>query len=830
MLGLGLALGLALASCGGGGGSGDSGAGAGGASRGAAVNPSEWFPLATGFFWRYSGGPVPVELRVDGPRTVAGATAWVVSARELTLSPPAAEESLYRLGTDALKFLATQSADPRTRSLRDFDVLRFPLVPETTWRRYAVTFVRAEDIDRDGIRDDLAIQSQATVVGIQAVVTPAGSFPEAMLVRTVDTQTASLSRGGTVTVTITVDDWYAPGIGLVKSVTTLTNDAGAPSSTIERVLTAYRLGSRRSDTTPPRVSTRSPAPAAVVATGHLRVAFDEAMDTTAPSGLTVIDATGTAVAGSLRWADDRTLLFEPAQALVSGRYTASLSASLTDEFGNPLAPSNWEFVVDATGPVPATFAPAAESRGVALSSPLIQLTFDETVDASSALPGMVELFDEFGAVPANSMIVGRELRVTPANALRRGHRHEVRVAAGLRDLLGNAGAAATWAFYSEEGRFAAPGLLAPGLPGPTEVEAADLDGDGRTDLVAVQTDPADAFFADISWLRQGSGGALLAPVRLPTERACTPDGFAVTDVDADGRLDVFVSSLRCGPQWLRQGADGQFTRQPAISNERIHGPRALRMPADGGRAALLAGTELGLVLYRQTVPGAFSSAVEVAPPGSTGWIAGDVNGDGRDDVLLTGRYGEGSPWVLRVQLQQVDGSLAAPVDIAIGGDFEIFSPLLADVDGDGRKDIVFARGTMTETVGFVRQLAGGAFAAPQWLPVTSASQVAAADVDGDGRVDLLVGQVGVNAMTWLRQSADGGFTIEEVHEHPGFAGLSRGLAVADLSGDRRVDVVWGGKLRLGRGGGASALGAKPTWRPGVSTGGLLPARERETRE
>lgn len=113
---------------------------------------------------------------------------------------------------------------------------------------------------------------------------------------------------------------------------------------------------------------------------------------------------------------------------------------------------------------------------------------------------------------------------------------------------------------------------------------------------------------------------------------------------------------------------------------------------------------------------------------------GDVNGDGRDDIV-----GVASDSELVVLFQQGDGGLEAGV-IAVSG-LPIGSPLdLVDFDGDGLSDIVSYRTSLTT---LVRQTAPGVFAPAVELGVTPGGgrlglqRRAWVDFDGDGRMDLV---------------------------------------------------------------------------------------------
>lgn len=119
--------------------------------------------------------------------------------------------------------------------------------------------------------------------------------------------------------------------------------------------------------------------------------------------------------------------------------------------------------------------------------------------------------------------------------------------------------------------------------------------------------------------------------------------------------------------------------------------------------------------------------------GHQGVAAGDVNGDGRPDLLVA--MPSGLPNLLLVQ--QPDGSVrdvAGEAGVAWLDDTK--GVLLVDMDGDGRDDVVSALGHVLVVQ---RQDARGRFQVVAWGAAPDEAPfygVSAADVDGDGDLDL----------------------------------------------------------------------------------------------
>jgi hypothetical protein len=347
---------------------------------------------------------------------------------------------------------------------------------------------------------------------------------------------------------------------------------------------------------------------------------------------------------------------------------------------------------------------------------------------------------------------------------------------------------------------------------PTGISIADLDGDGKPDVIVAE------------W-----GSALISVYRnISTNGALTPGSFApkvefavgknpyfmaVADLNGDGKPDLVVSDSGSGSVSIFQNisSPGSFT-----SNS--FGPR-IDFPVDGspyqvavadldgdGRPDLVVANLVpsGAVSVLRNLGGAqinansFAPAVQFPCGGPSSWVAvGDLNGDGKPDLAVAnGANGTlailqntSSPGVINT------GSFASPLIYSAGG--RPMCVVLGDLDGDGKLDIAVANNGNTSlsiyhNVGAAGAITAQSFAAPFQLTQASVSQqIALADLDGDGRPEIVQADSSGNVSVFRNIGTNGVLLASSFAPRLDFAAQNNtlGVAIGDLDGDGKPDVV-----------------------------------------
>lgn len=246
--------------------------------------------------------------------------------------------------------------------------------------------------------------------------------------------------------------------------------------------------------------------------------------------------------------------------------------------------------------------------------------------------------------------------------------------------------------------------------GPAEIAVADLNGDGKVDVVvsncAAKRAAACGDGDGVITVLFGNGDGTFQPG--VSHNPAVPNlgtGIALGDLNGDGLPDLVVGAVRCSSS----------TDCPT------------------GQIDVLLGNGDGTFRPPQGYPTGEWSATAV--------VLADVNHDGHLDVIVGG-CSASNCWndngVVSVFLGNGDGTLQSAVSSDTGGRLAD-GIALADFDGDGHLDIVVAN-VIDQSVGVLLGVGDGSFGpATTFLSGGNFTySVAAEDVNGDGKPDIVV--------------------------------------------------------------------------------------------
>jgi hypothetical protein len=233
----------------------------------------------------------------------------------------------------------------------------------------------------------------------------------------------------------------------------------------------------------------------------------------------------------------------------------------------------------------------------------------------------------------------------------------------------------------------------------------DFNGDGKADIAGIgNVQVSNTTASGEVVVLDGKGDGTFQALRVVDNGLLNPDGIAAADFNGDGHVDLAVIALGLS-----------FGSSPQPGNVRI---------------------------YRGIGDGTFQPAQilnSTLNPRVMG--VGDVNGDGRPDVVVLSVPPLSFNGTLEVYLANSNGSFTAVPSRAMPDAGSTSSIAIGDIDGDGHADLVLGGCCNSVTTAVFSGNGDGTFGAEKSVGIGPNTQAAAlGDLNGDGRPDIVTEQ------------------------------------------------------------------------------------------
>ena len=268
------------------------------------------------------------------------------------------------------------------------------------------------------------------------------------------------------------------------------------------------------------------------------------------------------------------------------------------------------------------------------------------------------------------------------------------------------------------------------------------------------------------------------------------EAASLFDINRDGKTDIFCGDAwYAGPDFKSVGTAGPVQ----AFNDYFEDFAALPMDVDGDgwTDVVTGGWFTGKIRWRRNPQGDPAKPWVEAVLGEVGametLLACDLDGDGRKELLGNT---PGSPQkALRQKTDAAGKPLPEFEAVMITPDHLGHGLGCGDVNGDGRPDLVYSGGW--------RENPGGALGQAPWpdhrefSTGSSSIPMLVADANGDGLADLIVGQAHGYGLDWWEQRLDAGKRTWKKHPIDSLSSQFHFLAWADIDQDGRGEIVTG---------------------------------------
>jgi hypothetical protein len=322
---------------------------------------------------------------------------------------------------------------------------------------------------------------------------------------------------------------------------------------------------------------------------------------------------------------------------------------------------------------------------------------------------------------------------------------------------------------------------------PASVAVADVNGDGKLDLI-VANNPMGGGDGTLTVLTNNGSGVFGVNTNLDLGFNAFPACVVAADINGDGKVDLITVEDNMLVVFTNNG-NGVFVCNTTLTVggllSTLNCVAAADVNGDGKPDLISANTYSDnntLTVFTNNGSGVFGSNATLTVGSEPAWVVAVTNVNGKGLMaLISANSGTNTLTVLTNNGSGVFGSNAT---LTVGSG--PVCVVAADVNGDGRPDLICANSN-TNTLTVLTNNGSGVFGYHATLTVGSAPHsVAMADVNGDGKPDLISANYSAATLTVLTNNGGGGFGYNatlHVGNQPAC------VVAADVNSDGKPDLV-----------------------------------------